>query len=196
MLPLNGPVDYRLERLGGMPTWHVPIGAGGDRAAARGLLPPDRLSARGRARMSRRTTSMSRRPHAARAQEPQGRRRVQLQAAVRRGARRGRLSRDRARYHTVILVGIPRAGPEKRNEAARFVTLIDALYEHKVKLLATADAEPEEPLSGRRRRASSSSAPCQPADGNAVCRISRGGPWRAHDPGHVRRTENCGRMRT
>ena len=34
-------------------------------------------------------------------------------------------------------------GPDKRNEAARFVTLIDALYEHKVKLLAAADAEPE-----------------------------------------------------
>jgi cell division protein ZapE len=30
-------------------------------------------------------------------------------------------------YHTVILVGIPRMGPENRNEAARFVTLIDAL---------------------------------------------------------------------
>ncbi|MCB2084696.1 MAG: cell division protein ZapE, partial [Sphingomonadaceae bacterium] len=47
-------------------------------------------------------------------------------------------------YHSVIVVGIPRMGPENRNEAARFVTLIDALYENKVKLLATADAEPEE----------------------------------------------------
>jgi cell division protein ZapE len=46
------------------------------------------------------------------------------------------------KYHTVIIVGIPRLGPENRNEAARFVTLIDALYEHKVKLIAAADAEP------------------------------------------------------
>jgi cell division protein ZapE len=42
----------------------------------------------------------------------------------------------------VILVGIPVMRPEMRNEAARFVTLIDALYEHRVKLLAAADAEP------------------------------------------------------
>jgi cell division protein ZapE len=47
-------------------------------------------------------------------------------------------------YHTVILVGIPKMGPDKRNEAARFVTLIDALYENKVKLLVAADASPEE----------------------------------------------------
>ena len=47
------------------------------------------------------------------------------------------------RYHTVILVGVPVLGPDNRNEAARFVALIDALYEHKVKLLAAADAEPD-----------------------------------------------------
>jgi len=47
------------------------------------------------------------------------------------------------RFHTVIIVGIPAMTAEMRNEAARFVTLIDALYEHKVKLLASADAEPE-----------------------------------------------------
>jgi cell division protein ZapE len=47
-------------------------------------------------------------------------------------------------YHTVIIVGIPRMGADKRNEAARFITLIDALYENKVKLLVAADARPEE----------------------------------------------------
>lgn len=44
---------------------------------------------------------------------------------------------------TVILTEIPKLGTEKRNEAKRFVTLIDALYEHKVKLLCTAAVPPE-----------------------------------------------------
>ena len=47
-------------------------------------------------------------------------------------------------YHTVILKGIPRLGPENRNEAKRFVTLIDALYEHKVNLICSAAAAPDE----------------------------------------------------
>ncbi|RZA09819.1 MAG: cell division protein ZapE, partial [Proteobacteria bacterium] len=46
-------------------------------------------------------------------------------------------------YHTVIIVGIPVMGPDERNEAARFVTLIDTLYENNVKLLVTAAAPPE-----------------------------------------------------
>lgn len=48
-----------------------------------------------------------------------------------------------ATFHTVLLEGIPVLKPSKRNEAARFVTLIDTLYEAKVKLVASADAEPE-----------------------------------------------------
>ena len=47
-------------------------------------------------------------------------------------------------YHTVLIVGIPLMGPENRNEAIRFTKLIDALYENKVKLFATAAAEPDE----------------------------------------------------
>ncbi len=45
--------------------------------------------------------------------------------------------------HTVILQGIPRLTREDRNEAKRFVTLIDALYDHRVKLIATAETPPE-----------------------------------------------------
>lgn len=46
-------------------------------------------------------------------------------------------------FHTVILYDIPTLNAEKRNEAKRFVTLIDALYEHRVKLLCSADAPPD-----------------------------------------------------
>lgn len=47
------------------------------------------------------------------------------------------------RYHTIVLSGIPQMLPEKRNEAKRFVTLIDALYEHRVNLICTAETVPE-----------------------------------------------------
>ena len=57
----------------------------------------------------------------------------------------------------MILVGVPVLGPENRNEAARFVALIDALYEHKVKLLAAADAEPDGAVPERATGASNSS---------------------------------------
>ena len=48
-----------------------------------------------------------------------------------------------ARFHTVFLEDVPRLGAENRNEAARFVTLIDALYEARAKLAMLAEAEPE-----------------------------------------------------
>lgn len=47
------------------------------------------------------------------------------------------------RFHTVLLEGIPKLSPSMREEAARFRTLIDALYEAKVKLVASAEAQPE-----------------------------------------------------
>ena len=46
------------------------------------------------------------------------------------------------RFHTVLLEFVPKLSPEKRNEAKRFVTLIDALYEARTKLVMSADAEP------------------------------------------------------
>ena len=47
-----------------------------------------------------------------------------------------------ARFRTVFLEGVPLLGPEKRNEAARFRALVDALYEARCKLVALAAAEP------------------------------------------------------
>jgi len=47
-------------------------------------------------------------------------------------------------FHTVFLDAVPVLRPEQRNEARRFVLLIDTLYDHKVKLIVSADAEPDD----------------------------------------------------
>ncbi len=47
-------------------------------------------------------------------------------------------------YHTVILDGVPRLEAKQRNEATRFTTLIDALYEHRVNLICAAAAAAHE----------------------------------------------------
>ena len=47
-------------------------------------------------------------------------------------------------FHTLVLDGIPRLSPEKYDEARRFIILIDTLYEHRVKLVASAEAMPDE----------------------------------------------------
>ena len=44
---------------------------------------------------------------------------------------------------TLLLQGIPKLGKEDRNEAKRFVTLIDTLYDKRIKLIATAETPPE-----------------------------------------------------
>jgi len=49
-----------------------------------------------------------------------------------------------ATFHTVILESIPLLTPDRRNEAARFVSLIDALYEARTKLVASAAGEPHQ----------------------------------------------------
>lgn len=49
-----------------------------------------------------------------------------------------------ARFHTVFLEAVPRLTTDRRNEARRLVTLIDALYEAGVKLVVLADAEPDD----------------------------------------------------
>ena len=47
-------------------------------------------------------------------------------------------------FHTIILDHIPVMGHGQRNEAKRFIILIDTLYDHAVKLLVSAQAQPDE----------------------------------------------------
>jgi cell division protein ZapE len=48
-----------------------------------------------------------------------------------------------ARFDTIILAHVPRLGPEDRNEAARFNTLIDTLYEARIQVVISAAAPPD-----------------------------------------------------
>ncbi|MEZ5814112.1 MAG: cell division protein ZapE [Alphaproteobacteria bacterium] len=46
-------------------------------------------------------------------------------------------------YHTVFIENIPKLGYDRRNEAKRLMTLVDALYEARTKVVITADASPD-----------------------------------------------------
>lgn len=143
VLALNGPVDYRLERLGGMDTWHTPLG---DEATAQVReaffrltdYPPEDSAHVPSADLDLGGGRVLHVPKSLKGVAVFSFKRLCGEA---RGA--ADYLAVAQTYHTVILVGIPRMGPDQRNEAARFVTLIDTLYENKVKLLATAAAEPE-----------------------------------------------------
>jgi cell division protein ZapE len=143
VVPLNGPTDYRLERLGGFPTWYVPNGPEATQALSAAFFRLTDYPPEDRANVPSEEIPV------------QGGRVLHVPKSLKGvavfsfkrlcGEARGAADylAIARRYHSVVLVGIPVMGPDRRNEAARFVTLIDSLYEHKVKLLAAADAPPD-----------------------------------------------------
>lgn len=143
VLPLNGPTDYRLDRLGGFPTWYVPSGPETTDALARAFFRMTDYPPEDRAHVPNETITV---PGGRTLFVPKSLKGVAVFSFKRLcGQPLGAADylAIARRYHTVFMVGIPVMGPEHRNEAARFVTLIDQLYEYKVKLIAGADAEPE-----------------------------------------------------
>ena len=142
VLGLNGPTDYRMERMAGVTTWHQPIGAEATAKVREAFFKLTDYSPDDAANVPAEDMPIS------------GGRILHVPKSLKGAAvfsfkklcGEARGSPDylaiARRYHTVFLVGIPKLGPENRNEAARFVTLIDALYEHKVKFIAIADALP------------------------------------------------------
>jgi cell division protein ZapE len=142
VISVNGPTDYRLDRLAGVQTWHVPNGPAATAALSTAFFKLTDYPVEDRAKVPSEALDVGggRTLHV-----PKSLKGVAVFSFKRLcGEPRGAADylAIAQRFHTVIIVGIPVMTGEMRNEAARFVTLIDALYEHKVKLLAAADAEP------------------------------------------------------
>jgi cell division protein ZapE len=136
LVELAGPRDYRLERLMAAPVYYAPLGPAADDAMDKAwdrlthcAAPhPVVLDVHGRAL------------HVAR--QAAGVARLSFDELCARPLGAADYLELAERFHTVLLENIPQLSPSKREEAARFRTLIDALYEAKVKLVASAEAQP------------------------------------------------------
>lgn len=144
VIALDGETDYRLQRLGGFPTWYVPNGPSATDALSRAFFRLTDFPVEDRGHVPSEDIPV---PGGRTLHVPKSVKGVAVFSFKRLcGEARGipdYLAIAR-RYHTVILVGIPIFEPEWRNEATRFKLLVDTLYEHGVKLLAAADAEPDD----------------------------------------------------
>jgi len=132
----RGELDHRLRQLEAAPVYYNPLGPDADAgidATWRRLIGPATpretcLTVQGRPLTLRRTAAGTARASFDRlCKQPLG------------AADYLRLSQA---FQTLILENVPQMGPESRNEAKRFVTLIDALYETRTKLVMSAAVEP------------------------------------------------------
>ncbi len=129
--------DYRLGRLTEAPVWYAPLGAG---SAAALYLAWTRLTL-GAAPQSCRLSLKGRKLDVTR--EAAGVARFTFDELCARPLGAADYLVIASNFHTVMLEGVPLLTPDRRNEAARFVALIDALYEARTKLIASAAAEPD-----------------------------------------------------
>jgi len=143
VMGLNGPTDYRRDRLGDGARWFVPADDAASAALSAAFFRLTDYPPEDRAHVPSLDLDLGggRTLHVPKALKGVAVFSFKRLCAEARGAA-DYLAVAR-HFHTVIIVGIPRMGPENRNEAARFVTLIDALYEYRVKLLASAAAMPD-----------------------------------------------------
>jgi cell division protein ZapE len=136
VLRLDARTDFRLEKLAGHPVWHAPADRSADAAlddAWRRLTggdpgTPHDLTVKGRiVRVPRAAMGVARFSFPELCEQP-------LAASD--------YLRIAHEFHSIVLDRIPVMDFSKRNEAKRFIILIDTLYDHAVKLVASAAAEP------------------------------------------------------
>ena len=134
---LQARTDFRLQKLAGMPVWHAPADAAAAAAldAAWGRLAPGRQGEARELAVKGRVVSV---PRAAMGVARFGFHDLCEQPLA--AADYLRIARE---YHTLILDHVPVVSYDDRNAAKRFIILIDTLYDLNVKLIASAEAEPD-----------------------------------------------------
>ncbi|MDT7951802.1 MAG: cell division protein ZapE [Acetobacteraceae bacterium] len=138
VLVMDGSRDFRRQRLLSLPTWHVPADAAAHaaldeaftRLSARATVKPERLLVAGH------TLAV---PAAA-----GGVARFGFDQLCQQALGAGDYGALATHYQALILDDVPRLSPENRDEARRFITLVDELYEHRVKLVASAATVPDQ----------------------------------------------------
>jgi len=137
IVELDARTDYRLEKLKRAPVYYSPIGPKADAAVDAAFLAltghvkgePLNIELLGR--------------HLDVPQAIDGVARFDFDALCRRPLGAADYLKIAQRFHTVIIDHIPALAVSERNEAKRFIILIDALYDMRVKLIASAAGEPE-----------------------------------------------------
>jgi cell division protein ZapE len=133
VVTLNARADFRLEKLAGMPVWYVPADAALD-AAWKQL-------ARGHRGEAQELPLKGRTVHVPRA--GLGVARFSFHDLCEQPLAAADYLRIAREYHTIILDRVPVMTFETRNAAKRFIILIDTLYDMNVKLIASAEVEPD-----------------------------------------------------
>jgi len=134
---LAARADFRLEKLAGAPVWYVPA----DRAAVLALDDAWRRLTAGHAAAARELLVMGRTlciPLASMGVARFGFHELCEQPLA--GADYLKIAHE---FHTVVLDHIPVMDYDRRDQAKRFIILIDTFYDNAVKLVASAEAEPE-----------------------------------------------------
>lgn len=134
IVELNGPTDYRLQRLSGVQVYLAPLGPEADAAMEAAW---QRLTDTVRGKPTA-LTVLSRRvpvPQAAR-----GVARFDFRDLCAQPLAAADYLAVAQEFHTLLLDHIPVLTPEMRNEARRFTLLIDTLYDEGVKLICSAAA--------------------------------------------------------
>lgn len=134
---LDARIDFRLEKLTGVPTWHVPD----DAKATAALDAAWRRLAGGLAGVP---YEMMVKGHVVRVPKAaMGVARFTFEELCAQPLAAGDYLRIAHEFHTIIVDHIPVMDYPRRNEAKRFIILIDTLYDNAVKLLASAEAQPD-----------------------------------------------------